>query len=149
MIKSRFYGPFRDAEDASNLVNVEVFKVSQRQESSYMARQFGQCVVDQIRVILNVLNIWLITSLGRLLCEFVQKGLLPFLVPSPVSEFVAGNTVCPVSKTGLIVQFLDPADDGHPGILNDIRRRVIITCKLPGISPQTRLPSCDKIFKGF
>ena len=104
MIKSRFYGPFRDAEDASNLGNVEVFKVSQRQESSYMARQFGQCVVDQIRVILNVLNIWLITSLGRLLCEFVQKVLLPFLVPSPVSEFVAGNTVCPLSKTGLMTK---------------------------------------------
>ena len=114
-----------------------------------MARQFGQCVVDQIRVILNVLNIWLITSLGRLLCEFVQKVLLPFLVPSPVSEFVAGNTVCPLSKTGLILQFLNIADDGHPGVLNGVSRRVLITGKLPGISPQTRLPSCDEIFKGL
>ncbi len=114
-----------------------------------MARQFGQCVVDQIRVILNVLNIWLITSLGRLLCKFVQKVLLPFLVPSPVSEFVAGNTVCPLSKTGLILQFLDPADDGHPGILNDVRRRVIVTGKLSGITPQTRLPPCDENSKGY
>ncbi len=146
MIKSRFYGPFRDAEDASNLGNVEVFKVSQRQESSYMARQFGQCVVHQIRVILNI---WLIKSLGRLLCVFLQKVLLRFLVPSPVSAFVAGNTVCPLSKTGLILQFLDVADDGHPGVLNDVPRGVIITGKLPGISPQTRLPSCVEIFTGL
>ena len=62
---------------------------------------------------------------------------------------MTGNTVCPLSKTGLILQFLDIADDGHPGVLNDVPRRVIITRKLPGISPQTRMPSCDEIFRGL
>ena len=62
---------------------------------------------------------------------------------------MTGNTVCPLSKTRLILQFLDVADVGHAAVLNDVPRRVIITRKLPGISPQTRMPSCDEIFKGL
>lgn len=148
-VQTRLGGALGDVQRCCDLFDTQLFEIVQRQRGSVGAAELAQRFLKSGDVV-NPPGCCVLSVVECLLAldESIVGVSMALSTPGPVGAFERDDAVRPGGKSGSVVQSAQPANNGEPGFLRCVGRRVGVAREPVGVAVQPRLPAFDQFGQG-